>query len=113
MPDPRTGSGLLHAPRLRGDLPAAAPQPVRGRPARRHPAALLRATLLADAKKDLPGAARIIDRALGIPDERPAPGELLRLLVLRADLAQRSGDTETSRRAQAEAEAAAVLNEWL
>ncbi|WP_432108720.1 hypothetical protein [Streptomyces sp. AA1529] len=113
MPDPRTGSGLLHAPRLRGDLPAAAPQPVRGRPARRHPAALLRATLLADAKKDLPGAARIIDRALGIPDERPAPGELLRL---RADLAQRSGDTETSRRAQAEAEAAvsaAVLNEWL
>ncbi|MDF4250319.1 VOC family protein [Streptomyces sp. WMMB303] len=100
MTDP--GGNCLRIAQPKDDAPRHRPAP-RGT----FPRALHHAALLADSKEDLPGAARIIDRALGIRDEQPAPTELLRLLVLRADLAQRSGDTETSRRVQAEAEKAA------
>ncbi|WP_306336395.1 VOC family protein [Streptomyces sp. KL118A] len=54
--------------------------------------ALHMADLFADSKEDLPGAAKIIDRALGLTDERPAPDQELRLLVLRGDIARRLGD---------------------
>ncbi|MFI1682745.1 bleomycin resistance protein [Streptomyces sp. NPDC020607] len=54
--------------------------------------ALHMADLFADSKEDLPGAAKIIDRALGLTDERPTPEQELRLLVLRGDIARRLGD---------------------
>ncbi|QNP64525.1 bleomycin resistance protein [Streptomyces genisteinicus] len=62
--------------------------------------ALHLADLFADSKEDLPGAARIVDRALARQDVRPTPVQLLRLLVLRGDIAGRLGD---------EARAAAAL----
>ncbi|MFI1864181.1 bleomycin resistance protein [Streptomyces jumonjinensis] len=55
--------------------------------------ALHTADLFVDSKEDLPGAAKIIDRVLNLADERPTPVQHLRLLVLRADIAQRLGDT--------------------
>lgn len=64
--------------------------------------ALHMADLFADSKQDLPGAAKIIDRVLGLTDEHPTPVQKLRLLVLRGDIAQRMGDTE---------QAAALLEE--
>ncbi|QES40685.1 glyoxalase/bleomycin resistance/extradiol dioxygenase family protein [Streptomyces venezuelae] len=54
--------------------------------------ALHMADLFADSKEDLPGAAKIIDRALGLADEHPTPEQELRLLVLRGDIARRLGD---------------------
>ncbi len=65
--------------------------------------ALHHATLLADSKEDLAAAARVIDRALRPRTERPAPVELLRLLVLSADVARRRGDEETAAAALARA----------
>ncbi|MER7053289.1 MULTISPECIES: VOC family protein [unclassified Streptomyces] len=67
--------------------------------------ALHHASLLADSKEDPEGAAKIIDRVLRIEGERPTPVQLLRLLVLRADVAGRLGDEETARSALAEAAA--------
>ncbi|MEZ7003708.1 bleomycin resistance protein [Streptomyces sp. AD55] len=58
--------------------------------------ALHHASLLADSKEDPAGAAKIIDRTLRLDDERPMPVQLLRLLVLRADVAARLGDEETA-----------------
>ncbi|MFE0186452.1 bleomycin resistance protein [Streptomyces sp. NPDC059008] len=58
--------------------------------------ALHHASLLADSKEDLTGAAKIIDRALALEDEHPTPVQLLRLLVLRADTARRLGDEHTA-----------------
>jgi hypothetical protein len=63
------------------------------------------ASLLADSKEDLTGAAQIIDRALRLWDERPTPVELLRLLVLRADVATRLGDGDAAMSALAAATA--------
>ncbi|MFJ2772317.1 bleomycin resistance protein [Streptomyces sp. NPDC087300] len=60
--------------------------------------ALHMADLFADSKEDLPGAAKIIDRALGLTDERPTPEQEVRLLVLRGDIAQRLGDDELAER---------------
>ncbi|GHH15708.1 bleomycin resistance protein [Streptomyces rubradiris] len=68
--------------------------------------ALHHAALLADSRDDPEGAAKIIDRVLRMEDERPTPVQLLRLLVLRADVAGRLGDEETA--ASARAKAAAV-----
>ncbi|GGR46547.1 bleomycin resistance protein [Streptomyces roseolus] len=73
--------------------------------------ALHHAALLADSKEDLAGAARIVERALGRDDERPAPVELLRLLVLRADLARRLGDEDLAAAALAEAGAVPLTGE--
>ncbi|MET8686416.1 VOC family protein [Streptomyces sp. NPDC004732] len=65
--------------------------------------ALHMADLFADSKEDLPGAAKIIDRALGLTDERPAPDQELRLLVLRGDIARRLGDDGLAERLLARA----------
>jgi hypothetical protein len=65
--------------------------------------ALHNASLFADSKDDPAGAAKIVDRVLGLADERPTPVQLLRLLVLRADVAGRLGDEETATSALAEA----------
>ncbi|AQS65841.1 VOC family protein [Streptomyces pactum] len=64
--------------------------------------ALHHAALLADSKDDPAGAAKVVDRVLRLEGERPTPVQLLRLLVLRADVAGRLGDEGT---------AAAVLDE--
>ncbi|MFH8715025.1 bleomycin resistance protein [Streptomyces zaomyceticus] len=69
--------------------------------------ALHHAALFADSKDDPAGAAKILDRVLALVDERPTPGQLLRLLVLRADVAGRLGDEGTAAKALAEADAAA------
>ncbi|MFD5394095.1 bleomycin resistance protein [Streptomyces sp. NPDC127097] len=68
--------------------------------------ALHHAALLADSKDDPAGAAKTIDRVLRMTDERPTPVQLLRLLVLRAEVAGRLGDDATA--ASFLAEAAAV-----
>ncbi|MGW7289146.1 VOC family protein [Streptomyces sp. NPDC054847] len=65
--------------------------------------ALRTADLFVDSKQDLPGAAKIIDRALRLDGEQPDPPQLLRLLVLRADVAHRLGDEETAERMLARA----------
>ncbi|MFE7541540.1 bleomycin resistance protein [Streptomyces platensis] len=67
--------------------------------------ALHHATLLADSRDDPASAAKIIDRVLRMADERPTPVQLLRLLVLRADVAGRLGDDETATSALAKAAA--------
>ncbi|GKQ36872.1 VOC family protein [Streptomyces sp. A012304] len=67
--------------------------------------ALHHAALLADSRDDPAGAAKIIERVLRRADERPTPVQLLRLLVLRADVARRLGDETTATSALAEAEA--------
>ncbi|GAA5051415.1 VOC family protein [Nocardia callitridis] len=58
--------------------------------------ALHNATLFADSKEDPAGAAKIIDRVLGLEGERPTPTQLVRLLVLRGDVAGRLGDEATA-----------------
>ncbi|TLQ45438.1 bleomycin resistance protein [Streptomyces marianii] len=58
--------------------------------------ALHHASLLADSRDDPAGAAKIIDRALRRQGERPTPVQLLRLLVLRADLADRLGENDAA-----------------
>ncbi|MDJ1130493.1 bleomycin resistance protein [Streptomyces iconiensis] len=58
--------------------------------------ALHHAALFADSKDDATSAAKVLDRALNLTDEQPAPEELLRLLVLRADVAGRLGDDATA-----------------
>lgn len=58
--------------------------------------ALHHASNFAGSKDDPAGAAKIIDRVLRREDERPTPTQLLRLLVLRADVAGRLGDEETA-----------------
>ncbi|MFI1394042.1 bleomycin resistance protein [Streptomyces sp. NPDC020681] len=65
--------------------------------------ALHMATLFADSKEDLQGAAKILDRALGLEDERPTPEQLVRLLELRAEVAERLYDDETAARLRARA----------
>ncbi|QFQ97105.1 VOC family protein [Streptomyces phaeolivaceus] len=57
--------------------------------------ALHHASLLTDSKEDPVAAARVIDRVLGSAAE-PTPTLLVRLLVLRADVAVRLGDEETA-----------------
>ncbi|MET9726882.1 bleomycin resistance protein [Streptomyces zaomyceticus] len=69
--------------------------------------ALHHAALFADSKDDPAGAAKILDRVLALVDERPTTAQLLRLLVLRADVAGRLGDEGTAAKALAEAGAAA------
>lgn len=48
--------------------------------------------LFADSKQDLEAAVKVLDRALGRTDEEPTAVQLVRLLVLRADVAIRQGD---------------------
>ncbi|MFH8370136.1 bleomycin resistance protein [Streptomyces sp. NPDC018031] len=74
------------------------------RPAPREPfaRALHHASLLADSREDPAAAAAVIDRAL-TGDGRPTPVQLLRLLVLRADVAGRLGDERAAASALARA----------
>jgi hypothetical protein len=58
--------------------------------------ALHHASLLADSKGDAAGAAKVVDRVLRLTDETPTPVQLLQLLVLRADIAGRLGDEQTT-----------------
>lgn len=54
--------------------------------------ALHLADVFVDSKEDLAGAVKVLDRALGLQDERPTPAQHVRLLVLRGDIAHRVGD---------------------
>ncbi|WP_190130102.1 bleomycin resistance protein [Streptomyces mashuensis] len=68
----------------------------RSAPKEFHARALHHAALLADSKEDLTAAAGVLDRALRHDGEQPTPVQLLRLLVLRADVAGRLGDAATA-----------------
>ncbi|MEU3930928.1 VOC family protein [Streptomyces sp. NPDC029044] len=63
------------------------------------------ASLLADSKGDPEGAAKVVDRVLGLTDETPTRVQLLQLLVLRADVAARLDDEEATTAALARAAA--------
>ncbi|MGN2637763.1 bleomycin resistance protein [Nocardia takedensis] len=64
--------------------------------------------LYADSKQDLDAAVRILDRALGRTDERPTPVQLVKLLVLRADVGIRRGEVDLARNLLARVRAARV-----
>lgn len=55
------------------------------------------ATVFTHSHEDPAGAAKIIDRALALEDERPAPLQEAQLLLLRADVAYRLDDDATAR----------------
>jgi hypothetical protein len=69
------------------------------------------AALFADSRDDPRGAAKIIDRALALDGEHPTPVQLMRLLVMRSDVAGRLGDDATAARALEEAEAVPLTDE--
>ncbi|WP_240134297.1 bleomycin resistance protein [Streptomyces sp. MUM 178J] len=88
---------------IRVGQPAGDDMSFRAAPKETFARALHMAELFADSKEDLPGAARILDRALARKDERPKPGQLVRLLLLRADIALRMYDDELAARLRARA----------
>jgi hypothetical protein len=73
--------------------------------------ALHNATLFADSRDDPRGAARIIDRVLERADGQPTPVQLLRLLVLRSDVAERLGDDGTAKATRDRARAVRLTSE--
>ncbi|MGV9454503.1 bleomycin resistance protein [Streptomyces sp. NPDC003635] len=73
--------------------------------------ALHHASLLADSKEAPASAAKIIDRVLGLEDEKPTPVQLLQLLVLRADIAQRLAQEESAAAALTQAAAVPLTDE--
>ncbi|UUU34007.1 VOC family protein [Streptomyces sp. CA-210063] len=81
---------------VRVGQPTSEDQSHRPTPTETFARALHLASLLADSKNDPAGAARVVDRALGLEDEKPTGLRLLQLLVLRADVAARLGDEETA-----------------
>ncbi|AXK36142.1 VOC family protein [Streptomyces armeniacus] len=89
---------------IRVGQPISEDQRMRPVPKEKFARALHMADLFVDSKEDLPGAAKIIDRVLGLTGERPTPAQLLRLLVLRGDLAQRLGEDAEAERLLARAE---------
>lgn len=64
--------------------------------------------LFADSKQDLELAVKVLDRALHRTDERPTAVQLVKLLVIRADVAVRQGDPDLARELLARAKAAGV-----
>jgi hypothetical protein len=58
--------------------------------------ALHHASPFADSRDDPAAAAKVLDQVLRREDKRPTDVQLLRLLVLRADVARRLGDEETA-----------------
>ncbi|MDA3645962.1 VOC family protein [Saccharopolyspora indica] len=54
-------------------------------------------SLFADSKQDLELAVKVLDRALHRTDEEPTAAQLVKLLVLRADVAIRQDDPELAR----------------
>ncbi|MFF2349569.1 bleomycin resistance protein [Kitasatospora sp. NPDC058115] len=77
---------------LRIGQPIRADQRHRPSPEEPFAKALHHAALFADSKEDPAAAARVLDRALSLPDGPPAPVLLFRILALRADLAHRLAD---------------------
>ncbi|KUF14512.1 bleomycin resistance protein [Streptomyces silvensis] len=77
---------------IRVGRPISEDQGHRAAPKETFARALHVADVFVDSKEDLPGAAKVIDRALGLEDEQPTPAQHVRLLVLRGDIAQRLGD---------------------
>ncbi|GAA4554099.1 bleomycin resistance protein [Amycolatopsis samaneae] len=75
--------------------------------------ALHLAALFVDSKEALPGAAKILDRALGLTAERPTPVQLVRLLILRADVAHRLGDPLLAKELLARAGSTALTGDEL
>ena len=73
--------------------------------------ALHNAALFADSRDDPQGAAKIIDRVLKMEGEQPTPVQLLRLLVLRSDVAGRLGDEETATYTREKADAVQLTEE--
>lgn len=73
--------------------------------------ALHLATLFADSKDDLAGAAKILDRVLALEDEQPSPMQRIQLLRLRADVAERLYDDETAARLRKRAAAVAIAQD--
>ncbi|MDV3126474.1 VOC family protein [Mycobacterium sp. 21AC1] len=65
-------------------------------------------SLFADAKQDLGLAVKVLDRALQRTDEEPTAVQLVKLLVLRADVAVRQGDPALARELLARARAVDV-----
>ncbi|WP_286174572.1 VOC family protein [Mycobacterium sp. DL99] len=62
-------------------------------------------SLYADAKQDLGLAVKVLDRALHRTDEEPTAVQLVKLLVLRADVAVRQGEQDLARELLARARA--------
>lgn len=64
--------------------------------------------LFADSKQDMDLAVKVLDRALHRTDVAPTPVQLVKLLVLRADVAVRRGEQDLARKLLARARAAGV-----
>ncbi|GHC57975.1 bleomycin resistance protein [Streptomyces flavofungini] len=96
---------------IRVGQPISEDQQHRAAPKETFARALHIADLFVDSKEDLPGAAKVIDRALALTDERPTPAQHLRLLVLRGDLAQRLGEDALAGRLLEEAAGIALTEE--
>ncbi|MFD3427583.1 hypothetical protein [Nocardia fluminea] len=65
-------------------------------------------SLFADSKQDLDLAVKVLDRALRRTDEEPTVVQLVKLLVLRADVAVRQADPVLARELLARARGAGV-----
>ena len=65
-------------------------------------------SLYADAKQDLDLAVKVLDRALHRTREKPTANQLVKLLVLRADVAVRQGEQDRARELLARARATAT-----
>ncbi|WP_067523608.1 glyoxalase/bleomycin resistance/extradiol dioxygenase family protein [Nocardia uniformis] len=63
-------------------------------------------SLFADSKQDLELAVKVLDRALHRTDEQPTPVQLVKLLILRADVAVRRGEPALAQELLARARAA-------
>ncbi|WP_086797865.1 bleomycin resistance protein [Streptomyces caniscabiei] len=101
---------------VRVGQPTSEDQRHRPAPRETYARALHHASLLADSRDDPAAAAKVIDRVLGPgtdgPDgPAPTASQLVRLLVLRADVAARTGDEETAAGALARAAAVELTDE--
>lgn len=83
---------------VRVGQPTSEDQHHRPAPRETYARALHHASLLADSRDDPAAAAKVIDRVLRPAEGAPTPtaSQLVRLLVLRADVAARTGDEETA-----------------
>ncbi|MGV0812848.1 VOC family protein [Mycolicibacterium boenickei] len=82
----------------------------RHRPLPREPfaRAIQAGSLFADSKQDLELAVQVLDRALHRTDAEPTAVQLVKLMVLRADVAVRQGEPDLARELLARARAAGV-----
>ncbi|QYX80119.1 bleomycin resistance protein [Streptomyces akebiae] len=98
---------------VRVGQPTSEDQRHRPAPRETYARALHHASLLADSRDDPAAAAKVVDRVLRQAEGGPAPtaSQLVRLLVLRADVAVRTGDEETAADAVRRAEAVPLTDE--